>query len=82
MYYHSEQTEYKKSKTSFKGTPVCEAELAMWKDGKFSDNGRTLQKFCCPIKSAEAIDCPCHHKNFYNGKKNRVVQNTSPFPMI
>ena len=28
------------------GNPVCEAGLAIWKDGKFSDNGRALQKFC------------------------------------
>mgnify|MGYP003183431372 CR=1 FL=1 len=25
------------------GNPVCDAGLAMWKDGKFSDNGRTRQ---------------------------------------
>ena len=51
--------------------PVCEAWLAMWKDGKFSDSGRTRQKFCCPLKSSKNADCPCHHKNFYNGKKHR-----------
>ena len=53
------------------GVPVCEAGLAMWKDGKFSDNGRTRQKFCCPLKSSKDADCPCHHKNFYNGRKHR-----------
>lgn len=55
------------------GNPVCEAGLAMWKDGKFSDNGRTRQKFCCPLKNSKNTntDCPCHHKNFYNGKKHR-----------
>ena len=53
------------------GNPVCEAGLAMWKDGKFSDRGRTRQKFCCPLKSSRTADCPCHHKNFYNGKKHR-----------
>lgn len=26
------------------GNPVCEAGLAMWKDGKFSDSGRTSQR--------------------------------------
>ena len=54
------------------GNPICQAGLAMWKDGKFSDNGRTRQKFCCPLKSSKTNDCPCHHKNFYNGKKHRV----------
>lgn len=43
----------------------------MWKDGKFSDCGRTRQKFCCPLKSSKDTLCPCHHKNFYNGKKHR-----------
>ena len=47
------------------GNPVCEAGLAMWKDGKFSDRGRTRQKFCCPLKMSQNTDCPCHHKNFY-----------------
>lgn len=59
------------------GNPVCEAGLAMWKDGKFSDNGRTRQKFCCPLKSSPNADCPCHHKNFYRtgtnvGKKQNL----------
>lgn len=53
------------------GNPVCAAGLAMWKAGKFSDHGRTRQKFCCPLKSSKDTGCPCHHKNFYNGKKHR-----------
>lgn len=53
------------------GNPVCAVGLAMWKDGKFSDNGRTRQKFCCPLKSSKDADSPCHHKNFYNGKMHR-----------
>ena len=53
------------------GNPICEAGLAMWKDGKWSDRGRTRQKFCCLLKTSRTADCPCHHKNFYNGKKHR-----------
>lgn len=53
------------------GNLICDAGLAMWKDGKFSDQGRTRQKFCCPLKSSHHADCPCQHKNFYNGKKHR-----------
>lgn len=34
-------------------------------------HGCTRQKFCCPLKSSKDVDCPCHHKNFYNGKKHR-----------
>lgn len=29
------------------GNPVCEARLAMHKDGKISNNSRTRQKYCC-----------------------------------
>ena len=43
----------------------------MHKDGKFSDRGRTRQKYCCPLKSSKCADCPCNHKNWNNGKKNR-----------
>jgi len=53
------------------GHPICDAGLAMHKDGKFSDNGRTRQKYCCPFKSSNCGECPCNHKNWNNGKKNR-----------
>lgn len=53
------------------GHPVCEAGLAMHKDGKFSDNGRTRQKYCCPFKRSKIERCPCNHKCWNNGKKNR-----------
>lgn len=53
------------------GHPICEAGLAMHKDGKFSDNGRTRQKYCCPFKRSKSGVCPCDHKNWNNGKKCR-----------
>ncbi len=62
------------------GNPVCEAGLAMWKDGKFSDRDRTRQKFCCPLKNSKNADCPCHHKNFYNGKKHRGCTKYTTIP--
>ncbi len=43
----------------------------MHKDGKFSDRGRTRQKYCCPFKRSTCGECPCNHKNWNNGKKNR-----------
>lgn len=64
------------------GHPICEAGLAMHKDGKFSDNGRTRQKYCCPFKRSKSGCCPCNHKNWNNGKKLAVVLNMSRFPMI
>lgn len=53
------------------GNIICEAGLAMNKDGKFSDNGRTRQKYCCPFKNSKTGSCPCNHKNWNNGKKHR-----------
>lgn len=53
------------------GHPICEAGLAMHKNGKLSDNGRTRQKYCCPLKNSKCASCPCDHKNWNNGKKHR-----------
>ncbi len=64
------------------GNPVCEASLVMWKDGTFSDRGRTHQKFCCPLKNSTDADCPCHHKNFYNRKKQRGLPDAFCFHCI
>lgn len=61
----------KKVKTLSVGNPICDAGLAMHKDGKTSDNNRTRQKFCCPLKSSKTINCPCNHKNWNNGKKHK-----------
>lgn len=61
----------KDSKALSDGNPVCAAGLAMHKDGKTTDNGRTRQKFCCPFRQSKTGECPCNHKNWNNGKKNR-----------
>lgn len=53
------------------GHPICEAGLAMNKDGKLSDSGRIRQKYCCPFKCSKSACCPCNHKNWNNGKKNK-----------
>lgn len=53
------------------GNPICEAGLAMHKDGKTKDNGRTRQKFCCPYRCSNCNSCPIDHKNWNNGKKNK-----------
>ena len=53
------------------GNPVCAAGLAMHKDGKTTDNNRTRQKYCCPFRQSKTGECPCNHKNWNNGKKNR-----------
>ena len=51
------------------GVPVCEAGLAMNRDGKCYDHNRIKQKFCCPCKLSRT--CPIEHPKFLNGKKNR-----------
>lgn len=53
------------------GNPICAAGLAMRKDGKTTDNHRTRQKYCCPFRRSKTGVCPCNHKNWNNGKKNR-----------
>lgn len=34
----------------------------MHKGGKFSNNGRARQKYCCPLKKSKYASCPCDHK--------------------
>lgn len=54
------------------GNIVCEAGLAMHKDGRDKSGGRTRQKYCCPFKkSTDDSACACAHKNYFNGRKNR-----------
>lgn len=43
----------------------------MSKDGKFSEDGKTRQKYCCPFRQSKTSVCPCNHKNWNNGKKNK-----------
>lgn len=62
------------------GNPICEAGLAMSKDGKTTDNGRTRQKFCCPFRRSKTGVCPCNHKNWNNGKKNRGCTKYKTIP--
>lgn len=51
------------------GHLICPAGLAMHKDGKTTEHGRTRQKFCCPYRRSKDAVCPCGHKNWNNGKK-------------
>ncbi len=54
------------------GTVLCEAGLAMHKSGKKRTGGRLRQKYCCPYRtSKDDSACPCQHKCFFNGMKNR-----------
>ena len=54
------------------GNPVCEAGLAMHKDGKTTNWQRGIrQKYCCPFRQSKTGECPCSHKNWNNGKKSR-----------
>lgn len=52
----------------------------MHKDGKTRDNGRTRQKFCCPLRQSKTAQCPCCHKNWNNGKKNRGCTKYQTIP--
>lgn len=62
-------TKYPKKLSS--GHPICEAGLAMHRDGRFTDNVRTRQKYSYPFKRSKSGCCPCDHKNWNNGKKTK-----------
>lgn len=65
------QRNTKTNRAAIDGNLLCDADLCMKKDGKFSDQSRTRQKFCCPFKQSKTKGCPIDHKNWHNGKKNR-----------
>ena len=67
-------------KTFPAGNPVCAAGLAIHKDGKTTDNHRTRQKYCCPFRQSKTGVCPCSHKNWNNGKKNRGCTKYKTIP--
>ena len=62
------------------GNPICEAGLAMRKDGKTRSEGRLRQKYCCPFRNSKTGECPCSHKNWNNGKKNRGCTKYKTIP--
>lgn len=64
------------------GRIICEAGLAMRKDGKIFDRNknRIRQKFCCPFRHSKSGACPCNHKNWNNGKKNQGCTKYKTIP--
>jgi hypothetical protein len=38
------------------------------------------QKFCCPFRQSKTGCCPCNHKNWNNGKKNRGCTKYKTIP--
>ena len=71
----------KKPKKLAVGNPICEAGLAMIKDGKTPDgHGGLRQKFCCPFRQSKTTVCPCNHKNWNNGKKNQGCTKYKAIP--
>lgn len=77
-----------KTKTLSFGNPICEAGLSMHKDGKVTDNGRTRQKFCCPLRQSKHGVCPCNKKMGATERKTGAAPNaehsspTTGFPLI
>ena len=63
------------------GNPICQAGLAMHRDGKFKDKGVTRQKFCCPFKRTGHLhDCPCNNEHFHKGSKATGCTKYLPLP--
>lgn len=62
----------KKKKMLNNSNVICEAGLAMHKDGKQYFDSYIKQKFCCPFRTKkDDCLCPCKHPKYFNGKKNR-----------
>ncbi|NYE56995.1 transposase [Carboxydothermus ferrireducens] len=62
----------KKHKQLPSGHVLCDAGLAMHKDGKQYFIDKIKYKFSCPFKNSKNDNlCPCNHPNYFNGKKNR-----------
>lgn len=54
------------------GNVLCDAGLVMHRDGKTSDgHGGFRQKFRCPFRQPKTGQCPCNHRNWNSGKKDR-----------
>ena len=73
----------KKPKKLAVGNPICEAGLAMIKDGKTPDgHGGLRQKFCCPFRQSKTTVCPCNHKIGTTERKTGAAPNIRPFLLI
>lgn len=70
----------KKNAEIASGHPICDAGLAMLKDGKINENGRIRQKFCCPFRHSKDHVCPCNNKHWNNGKKYRGCTKYKTIP--
>ena len=64
------------------GRLVCDAGLAMRKDGRIFDRNknRVRQKFCCPFRKSKSGTCPCNHKSWNNSKKNQGCTKYKTIP--
>ena len=51
------------------GVPICEAGLAMSRNGTNHHDNRTRRQFCCPFKRSKIAVCPINHSKWNNGKK-------------
>ena len=67
---------------SIHAVPVCEAGLAMHKNGKTTNNGRTRQKFCCPFRQSKNGVCPCNHKNWNKREEKPGLTKYKTIPRL
>jgi len=68
----NQRSSKKKRKSLSSDNLLCDAGLAMHKDGRQYLKSYIKQKFCCPFRtSKDDTLCPCNHSKYFNGKKNR-----------
>ena len=60
------------------GVPLCDAGLAMHKNGRCLSQNRSMQKFSCPFKRSNTSSCPINHpKWIINSKRYGCTKSTT-----
>jgi len=68
----NQRSSKKNRKTLSCGNILCDAGLAMHKDGRQYLKSYIKQKYCCPFRTSKDDSlCPCKHPKYFNGRKNR-----------
>ncbi len=71
----------KDSKVLSAGNPICEAGLAMHKDGKTTDNGHTARNTAAHSVNPKQARVSAVTRIGTTGRKTGVARNTRPLPM-
>lgn len=63
------------------GNPIATQASPCTRTARRSNGrGGLRQKFCCPFRQSKSGCCPCAHKNWNNGRKNRGCTKSKTIP--